>query len=167
MTDLPNPNGPVPLSEVDPHTMHLAKLLKLHPNAQRTLRNSIERQQQQRDAQRTRRAVEAPMDCPHCSAPGIVYLTLPSKDGPRHFLRRPMDCCQPALRDAAENALHYALNPNNDPEERVEAADRYSALRESITDPTLIRELETHELVLADIERRVSGLTRAQGGVES
>ncbi|MCD0175871.1 hypothetical protein IHN32_07930, partial [Deinococcus sp. 14RED07] len=101
-----------------------------------------------------------------CDAPGIVYLTLPSPDGPREFRRKPSDCCQEALRDAAELALHYALNPNNDPTERVENADLYAALKASITDPALLRELDTHEVLLADIERRVSGLTRAQGGVD-
>lgn len=154
------------LAQLDPKTLGMARLLAAHPNAQRGLQRSIERQQEQREAQRTPRRFAAAMDCPHCGAPGITYLTLPTKEGPREFKRKPMDCCQPALRDAAENALHYALNPNNCAEERVEAADRYAALKGSITAPALLRELDTHEALLADIEARVSGLTRAQGGVD-
>ncbi|GAA5514922.1 hypothetical protein Dcar01_03686 [Deinococcus carri] len=160
-------NEHVTAAQVDPQILSLAQLLNAHPNARRGLQRSIERQQQQREARCTPRKFEAPMDCPHCGAPGIVYLTLPTEDGPREFRRKPMDCCQPALRDAAENALHYALNPNNDPVERVEAADRYAALKESIMAPALLRELETHEAILADIESRVSGLNRAQGGVDT
>lgn len=158
--------APLPF-DVDQETASLARLLRAHPTASRNLRASIERQRQQRDEQRTTRPHALPMDCPHCGAPGIVYLTLPHPDGStRQFLRRPMDCCQSALRDAAENALHYALNPNNDADERVEAADRYAALKASITAPALLRELATHEAILASVEQRVSGLTRAQGGVE-
>ncbi|GAA5514051.1 hypothetical protein Dcar01_02800 [Deinococcus carri] len=162
-----NPTEHMTPTQVDPQVLSLAQLLNAHPNAKRGLQRSIERQQQQREARRTPRKFAAPMDCPHCGAPGIVYLTLPTKDGPREFWRKPMDCCQPALRDAAENALHYALNPNNDPTERVEAADRYAALKESITAPALLRELATHEAILADIESRVSGLNRPQGGVDT
>jgi hypothetical protein len=150
-------------SDIDPSTLSLAQLLTAHPRARRGLELSIERQRQQR-AQASRPA--ASMACPHCGAPGIVYLTLPTSSGPRPFLRRPMDCCQPALRDAAENALRYAMNPNNDAVERIEHAERYAALRECLTDPVLIRELEGHEALLADIESRVSGLARPQGGVE-
>ncbi|WP_104990896.1 hypothetical protein [Deinococcus sp. NW-56] len=157
---------PIPTEQIDPQTLSLARMLMASPNARRSLQRSIETQQQQREAKRTPRPSALPMDCPHCGAPGITYLTLPTKDGPREFKRKPMDCCQPALRDAAENALHYALNPNNCAEERVEAADRYAALKASITPPVLLSQLEEHEAILADIEARVSGLTRAQGGVE-
>ena len=148
---------------LDPQVFHMAKLLSLHPNARRALEASIERQQQQRAA-----AAPAPVDmsCPHCTAPGVTYLTLPTANGPREFQRRPMDCCQPALCDAAENALRYACNPNNDPVERVDAADRYAALRESITTPELMERLHMHEVVLATVEQRVSGLNRPQGGVD-
>lgn len=158
------PEVPVTSGEVEPRVLSLAQLLQSHPNAQRALRGSIERQQQKRHADRAARPT-LPMHCPHCSAPGIVYLTLPGPDGAREYRRRPEDCCQSALRDAAERALHYALNPNNDAEERVEAADRYTAIKESITRPDLLRELATHEAILADVEQRVSGLPGAQGGV--
>lgn len=160
MTD---PTPQVTAAEVDGQVLSLARLLSAHPSARRALEASIERRQAAQ-AQATRSAPT--LDCPHCSAPGIVYLTLPTKAGVRQFSRRPMDCCQPALRDAAEHALHYALNPNNDPAERIEHADRYAALKESITEPDLLRELDTHELILSNIEDRITGLHRAQGGVE-
>ena len=150
-------------AEVTPEVLSLARMISAHPTAARALQASIARQQAARAAaQRPTPTVS----CPHCDAPGIVYLTLPGRDGPQEFRRKPSDCCQDALRDAAELALHYALNPNNDPTERVENADLYAALKASITDPALLRELDTHELLLADIERRVTGLTRAQGGVD-
>lgn len=150
-------------AEVTPEVLSLARMISAHPTAARALQASIARQQA------VRAAAQRPtptVSCPHCDAPGIVYLTLPGRDGPQEFRRKPSDCCQDALRDAAELALHYALNPNNDPTERVENADLYAALKASITDPALLRELDTHELLLADIERRVTGLTRAQGGVD-
>ncbi|GGS38104.1 hypothetical protein [Deinococcus knuensis] len=155
--------APVTAGEVTPEVLSLARLISAHPNAARALQASIARQQA------ARAAAQRPtptLSCPHCGAPGIVYLTLPGQDGPREFRHKPSDCCQDALRDAAELALHYALNPNNDPTERVENADLYAALKASITDPALLRELDTHEVLLADIERRVTGLTRAQGGVD-
>ena len=150
-------------AEVTPEVLSLARMISAHPTAARALQASIARQQA------VRAAAQRPtptVSCPHCDAPGIVYLTLPGRDGPQEFRRKPSDCCQDALRDAAELALHYALNPTTDPTERVENADLYAALKASITDPALLRELDTHELLLADIERRVTGLTRAQGGVD-
>lgn len=152
--------------QVAPEAVNLARLLVSHPNAQKALRASIERQQQEREAKVTRRPSAAPMDCPHCGAPGVVYLTLPSKDGPREYRRKPMTCCQAARRDAAENALHYAMNPNNDALERGEAADQYAKLKDTITAPALLRQLDEHEAILVDVHERVTGLTRAQGGFE-
>lgn len=160
MTD---PAPQVTAAEVDGQVLSLARLLTAHPSALRTLEASIERRQAAQ-AQTTRSAPT--LDCPHCGAPGIVYLTLPTKTGVREFSRRPMDCCQPALRDAAERALHYALNPHSVPEERFENADRYAALKESITEPELLNELATHEEILFGIHKRVTGLHRAQGGVD-
>jgi len=157
---------PIPTEQIDPQTLSLARMLMASPNARRSLQRSIENQQQ-REAKRTPRPSALPMDCPHCGAPGIAYFTSKTKSGVHEFKRRPLDCCQPALRDAAENALHYALNPNNDALERVEAAERYVVLKEGITSPALLRELDKHEVILADIESRVSGLTRAQGGVDT
>ncbi len=151
-------------AEVTEHTLTLARMLAAHPNAARALQRSIERQREARA--KAEQDVAVNTDCPYCLAPAIHYLTLPGKNGPRNFYRRPVDCCDHARRDAAENALHYALNPNNEPAERIESADLYAALKESITTPELLRELETHELLLADIEQRVGKLTRAQGGVE-
>lgn len=149
---------------LDPQVFHMAKLLALHPNARRALEASIERQQQQQREAAAPARVD--MSCPHCAAPGITYLTLPTSAGTREFQRRPMDCCQSALCDAAENALRYACNPNNDPVERVDAADRYAALRESITAPELLERLHMHEDVLASVEQRIFGLNRPQGGVD-
>ena len=145
--------------QVSEETLSLAKLLSAHPQAKAALLRSIERQQESRDQQ------TAPsLDCPYCGAAGIQYLTLPSKDGPKAFYRRPADCCDYARRDAAEKALHYALFPNGDSEERLENADLYAALKASITTPALLRELDTHELLLADVERRIIKPRTSQSG---
>ena len=128
--------------EITPETLSLAEMLAASPRAARTLQMSIERQQQQR-AEVQRRVVNA--NCPHCQAQGVVYLTL----GTSEFRHRRADCCQPALRDAAEAALHSAMNVNSTAESRLEASDRYAALKLGITDRALLRELETHELLLA------------------
>ena len=151
-------------TQVPSEVLSLAQLLTAHPQARKALQLSIERQQQAREVTQAMQERLNVMACPHCGAPGIVYLTLPTAAGVKEFKRKPMDCCQEALRDAAEHALHYAMNPNNDPVERLEAADRYAALKESITAKNLLTELETHELLLASIEERVSGLPTSQGG---
>lgn len=159
MTDLDSVGLAALPEQVSEETLSLAKLLSAHPQAKAALLRSIERQQERRDQQ------AAPnLDCPYCGAAGIHYLTLPSKDGPKAFYRRPADCCDHARRDAAEKALHYALFPNADPVERLENADLYAALKASITTPELLRELDTHELVLADVERRIIKPSTPQSG---
>lgn len=125
----------------------LAQLLIDSPRARATLTQSIERQRQRSEAQR--RVIHA--DCPYCGSEGIVYLTLPTGV----FRRRRADCCQPALRDAALAALHAGLNPTSNEESAAEERGRYVVLRFAITDPTLLRELDTHELLLETVEKRV------------
>ncbi|GGJ65167.1 hypothetical protein [Deinococcus aquiradiocola] len=132
--------------------LSLARLLTASPAAARTLQRSIERQQQQRDTQR--RVIDA--RCPHCHTEGVVYLTLPTGQ----FRHRRADCCQPALRDAAEAALHSAMNPNSPADSRLEAADRYAALKGALTHPALRRELETHEHLLATSDERILPVRR-------
>lgn len=143
--------------------LSLARAFQAHPAYRRALEACTERQQQRREAANPK---GPEILCPHCKAPGITYLTIQTASGPREFKRRPMDCCQPALADAAENDLRYAFNPNNKDDARVEAADRYAALRESITRPDLIERLAMKEAELADIDQRIFGLTRPQGGVD-
>ena len=133
--------------------LSLAKMLAANPRTARALQMSIEKQQHQR-AEAQRRVISA--NCPHCGAEGVVYLTLPTGV----FRHRRADCCQPALRDAAEAALHSAMNPNSTAESRLEAADRYAALKLGITDRKLLRELETHELLLSTSEERIFPVKR-------
>jgi len=141
---------------IDPEALTLARLLTVNPKSARALQISIERQQEKR-AEAQRRVINA--NCPHCGAAGLVYLTL----GTSEFRHRRADCCQFALRDAAEAALHNAMNPNSSPDSRIEASDRYAALKLAITDRTLLHELETHELVLSTNEERIEPVKR---GVE-
>lgn len=157
---------PVTPAQADPQVLGLAKMLTAHPTAARVLRASIERQQALRDSQRKPSPADHQMNCPHCDAPGVVYLTLGKSPHERVFRRRPLDCCQMALRNSAEAELHFALSPANDPAERIVAADRYSAIRESLTDPALLDELDAYEAEFLDIDTRITGLTRAQGGQE-
>lgn len=135
----------------------MAQLLADHPAAARALNASIERQAT-RKQQAHRPAAHV---CPHCGSDGAVYLTL----GEREYRRRRADCCQSALRDAALNALRYAMNPKGEPNERLENADLYAALKATITAPELLEELDAQEGVLAEVEARVSSLTTSQGGV--
>lgn len=125
----------------------LAQLLIDNPRARATLTQSIERQRQRSEAQR--RVINA--DCPHCGSEGIVYLTLPTGV----FRRRRADCCQQALRDAALAALHAGLNPTSNEESADEEMDRYVVLRLGITDPALLRELDTERLLLDTVDQRV------------
>ena len=136
-----------------PEVMTLARLLTVNPKSARALQMSIEKQQHQR-AEVQRRVINA--SCPYCQTEGLVYLTLPTGE----FRRRRADCCQPALRDAAESALHGAMNPNSPGESRLEAADRYAALKGAITDRKLLRELETHELLLSSSSERILPVKR-------
>ncbi|KQR40788.1 hypothetical protein [Deinococcus sp. Leaf326] len=151
--------------QVDPQVLGLAKLLNAHPTAARVLRNSIERQQALRDSARPA-PTDHLMNCPHCDAPGVVYVRLPSPAGIREFRRRPSDCCQAALRDCAEAELHFALSPANDPHERGVAADRYAAICKSLTNPVFLDELDAYAAEFDGVEDRITGLTRAQGGQE-
>ena len=134
-------------------TLSLARLLTVNPKSARALQVSIEKRQQER-AEVQRRIINA--NCPHCQAAGVVYLTLRGSE----FRHRRADCCQPALRDAAESALHSAMNPNSPAETRLEASDRYAALKLAITDRKLLRELETHELLLSTSEERILPVKR-------
>lgn len=136
-----------------PEVLSLAQLLAASPKSARALQMSIERQQQQR-AEAQRRIITA--TCPHCGTEGLVYLTL----GASEFRHRRADCCQPALRDAAETALHSAMNVNSTAESRLEATDRYEALKKGITDRKLLRELETHELLLSSSDERIVPVKR-------
>jgi len=142
--------------DIQPETLTLARLLTVNSKSARALQISIERQQEKR-AEVQRRVINA--NCPHCGTAGLVYLTL----GASEFRHRRADCCPLALRDAAEAALHNAMNPNSSPDSRIEASDRYAALKLAITDRKLLRELETHELVLSTNEERIEPVKR---GVE-
>ncbi|GGR11562.1 hypothetical protein [Deinococcus ruber] len=135
--------------ELSPEVLTLAQLLAVNPKSAKALRDSIERQQAQRGETRAR-LFEA--SCPHCAAPGILYLTLATGE----FRRRRKDCCQPALRDAAEAALHNALAPFGTPEDQVEASIAYMTYRSQLTDPELIRELDTHERLMTTIDTRLT-----------
>jgi len=125
----------------------LAQLLINSPRARAALHQSIERQQQRSEVQR--RVINA--DCPHCGSEGVIFLTLATGV----FRRRRADCCQPALRDAALAALHAGMNPTSNEESADEEMDRYVVLRLGITDPALLRELDTERLLLDTVEKRV------------
>ncbi|WP_407572106.1 hypothetical protein [Deinococcus altitudinis] len=139
--------------DIQDETLTLARLLTVNPKSARALQISIEKRQQER-AEVQRRVITA--SCPHCQAAGVVYLTLRGTE----FRHRRADCCQPALRDAAESALHSAMNPNSPAETRLEASDRYAALKLAITDRKLLRELETYELLLSTSEERILPVKR-------
>ncbi|MGY2892510.1 hypothetical protein [Deinococcus sp. UYEF24] len=130
-----------------PEVMNLAQLLTRSPRAQAVLQQSIERQSQK--AEIRQRVVHA--NCPYCKSEGVVYLTLSTGE----FRRRRADCCQLALRDAAEAALHAGMNPNSNEETSAEELTRYMTLKSAIHTPALIRELETHEFQLRTINQRI------------
>jgi hypothetical protein len=147
------------LHSTDPKTLSLAELLIDRPRARATLQHSIERQKEQADAAGTRRPV-IHANCPHCNAEGVVYLTLPTGE----FRRRRADCCQPAIRDAALAALHAGMNPNSNDVSAREELKRYAVLRSAIKQPALLRELDTHQLLLDSLENRILPVKR---GIEN
>jgi len=133
---------------ISPETLTLAEMLTANPRTARALQMGIEKRQQER-AEAQRRVINA--NCPYCQAQGVVYLTL----GISEFRHRRADCCQLALRDAAEVALHSAMSQTSTLESRIEASDRYDALKLAITEHKLLRELDTLELILRTSEQRI------------
>ena len=147
------------LNSADPKAVSLAELLTDRPKARATLQHSINRQKEQAQAAGAKRPV-IHANCPHCKAEGVVYLTLPTGE----FRRRRADCCQPALRDAALAALHAGMNPNSNVASSDEELKRYATLRSAIKQPALLRELDTHQMLLASLEDRIQPIKR---GIEN